>query len=128
MTQAEKWRLLVRILAVTVPLGTLVGLGLGWIIGGSGESVLPGAVIGFLIASGIISFDVSWALGLIPRGWREAPFLVVIVSRSLVWLTVIVVGISLPLLTVAGLPFDEVIDQTFAISVGSGAGCVRLIG
>ena len=43
----------------------------------------------------------------------------VLVTRSLVWLVVIVVGISLPLLTVAGLSFEDLVDQQFVISVGA---------
>ena len=118
MTEAEKWRTLARVLAVTVPLGALVGVGLGWLIGGdSGESMVAGALIGLLITAGIVSFDVSWGVGLIPRRWREAPFLVVLVTRSLVWLAVIVVGISLPLLTVAGLSLADLVDRQFVISV-----------
>ncbi|MGI9666532.1 MAG: adenylate/guanylate cyclase domain-containing protein [Acidimicrobiia bacterium] len=117
MTNSEKWSTLLRILAVMVPIGMAIGLVLGWILGGIGVSLVAGALIGFLITGGIVGFDVSWELGLIPRGWREAPFVVVIVSRSLVWLAIIVLGISLPLITVAGLSWDEVVDQTFAISV-----------
>jgi len=113
MTKAEKWRILARIIAVSVPTGSLIGLGLGWLIGGTGESMVAGAVIGLLISAGIVSFDVTWALGLIPRRWREAPFLVVLITRSLVWLAVIVLGIGLPLFTVAGLSFSDVVDQTF---------------
>lgn len=117
MTDAEKWRTLVRVLSVTVPIGTLIGLGLGWVIGGAGASMVAGAVVGLLVTSGMITFDVSWVVGLIPRGWRESPFLVVIVTRSLVWLTIIVIGISLPLLTVGGLSFEDLVDQQFVISV-----------
>ncbi len=119
MTQAEKWRTLTQVLAVTVPIGTLIGLGLGWLIGGAGASTAAGALIGLLVTAGIVAFDVSWAIGLIPRQWREAPFLVVIVTRSLVWLAVIVVGISLPLLTVAGLSFADLVDQQFVITVAA---------
>ena len=117
MTEAEKWRILAQVLAVTVPIGMLIGLGLGWLIGGSGESMAAGSLIGLLVTAGIVSFDVSWAVGLIPRRWRESPFLVVLLSRSLVWLTVIVVGIGLPLLTVAGVSFGDLVDQQFVVSV-----------
>ena len=86
MTQAEKWRTLGRALAVTVPLGALIGFGLGLLLGGAGASAAAGAVIGLLITAGMVTFNVSWAVGLIPRGWRESPFLVVLVTRSLVWL------------------------------------------
>ena len=83
MTEAEKWRTLAQVLAVTVPLGTLIGLGLGWLIGGAGASMAAGAVIGLLVTAGFVAFDVSWTVGLIPRSWRESPFLVVLVTRSL---------------------------------------------
>ncbi len=119
MTEAEKWRTLAQVLAVTVPIGTLIGFGLGWLIGGAGASMAAGAVIGLLITAGMVLFDVSWTVGLIPRGWRESPFLVVLVTRSLVWLVVIVVGVSLPLLTVAGLSFEDLVDQQFVISVAA---------
>ncbi len=118
MTEAEKWRILAQVLAVTVPMGTLIGLGLGWLIGGdSGESMAAGALIGLLVTAGIVTFDVSWVIGLIPRGWRESPFLVVLVTRSLVWLAIIVVGIGLPLLTVAGLSLADLVDEQFATVV-----------
>lgn len=117
MTKAEKWRTLARVVAVTIPIGTLIGLGLGRLIGGTGASTAAGALIGLLITAGIVTFDVSWALGLISRRWRESPFLVVLVTRSLVWLAVIVVGIALPLLTVVGLSFEDVVDQQFVATV-----------
>ena len=117
MTRSEKWRILLRVLAIVVPLASLIGVLLGWIISGTGASIVAGAVIGFLVSLGIVAFDVSWALGLIPRGWREAPFLVVILSRSLVWLTVIVVGISVPLLIIAGVSMSDLVDAQFRTSV-----------
>ena len=58
MTEAEKWRILAQVLAVTVPMGTLIGLGLGWLIGGdSGESMAAGALIGLLVTAGIVTFN-----------------------------------------------------------------------
>lgn len=117
MTEAEKWRILAKVLAITVPLGILIGLALGRLIGGPGPSMAAGAVIGLVVSAGIVSFDASWALGLIPRGWREAPFLVVLVTRSLVWLAIIVVGISLPLLTIGQLSPADLFDPQFVISV-----------
>ena len=84
---------------------------------GAGASAIAGAVIGSSITAGIVGFNVSWAVELIPRAWREAPFLVVVLTRSLVWLMAIIVGISLPLLTVAGLSLAELVDQQFVISV-----------
>jgi len=119
MTEAEKWRTLAQVLGITVPIGTLIGLGIGWLIGGAGASMAAGSAIGLFVTAGIVSFDVSWAVGLIPRRWRESPFLVVLITRSLVWLTVIVVGISLPLLTVAGVSFADLVDQQFVISIGA---------
>lgn len=117
MTETDKWRVMARVLVVTVPLGGLIGIGLGWLIAASGRGMAAGAMIGVLIAAGIISFDVSWTLGLIPRRWREAPFLVVMITRSLVWLAVIVLGISLPQLIVAGVPFAEMVDSQYVVMV-----------
>jgi adenylate cyclase len=119
VTDAEKWRNLAQVLAVTVPVGTLIGSGLGWLTGGVGASMAAGAAIGLLITAGIGTFNVSWSVGLIPRRWREAPFIVVLVTRSLAWLVVIVVSVSLPLLTVAGLSFADLVDPQFVISVAA---------
>ena len=126
MTEAEKWRALAQVLAVTVPVGTLIGFGLGWLIGGAGASMAAGAVIGLLITAGIGAFNVSWAVGLITRRWRESSFLTVLVTRSLVWLVVIVLGVSLPLLTVAGLSLGDLVDQQFVISVTASFGAALL--
>jgi len=117
VTDAEKWRTLARILAVTVPVGTLIGFVLGWLIGGAGASMVAGALIGLLISAGLGTFNVGWSVGLIPRRWREAPFLVVLVTRSLVWLGVIVLAVSLPLLAVAGVSLEDLVDLQFVISV-----------
>lgn len=117
MKKAEKWRILGRVLASTVPFGALIGLILGWFIGGAGAPMATGALTGVFISFGFVTFDVSWALGIIPRGWREAPFLVVLVSRSVIWLAIIVVGISVPLLTLTDLSRAELFDQTFTIVV-----------
>jgi adenylate cyclase len=119
VTQAEKWRTLAQVLAVTVPAGAVIGSGLGWLIGGAGASAVAGAVIGLLITAGIVGFNVSWTVGLISRRWREAPFLVVLLTRSIVWLVVIVVGVSLPLLTIAGLSIAELVDEQFVISIAA---------
>jgi adenylate cyclase len=117
MTKAEQWRILAKVLAFTVPMGTLIGLLLGWAIGGPGTPMATGALTGAFITVGFVGFDASWAIGLIPRGWREAPFLVVLITRSVVWLAIIVVGISVPLLTLTDLSFVELFDQTFIIAV-----------
>jgi adenylate cyclase len=127
VTETEKWRTLTRVLAVTVPIGALIGLGLGWFIGGAGVSILAGAIIGLLITAGIVTFNVSWTVGLIPRGWREAPFLVVLITRSLVWLTVIVVGVSVPLLTIAGVSVSDLVDPGFVISIAASFGAALLV-
>jgi adenylate cyclase len=119
VTEAEKWRTLAQVLAVTVPMGTLIGFGLGWLIGGAGASMAAGAVIGLLITAGMVTFNVSWAVGLVSRRWRESPFLVVLVTRSLVWLAVILVGVSLPLLTIAGVSMTDLVDEQFVISVAA---------
>jgi len=66
----------------------------------------------------MVSFEVSWAVELIPRRWREAPFLVVLTTRSLVWLAIIVIGISVPLLTINQTPLSELTDPPVALSVG----------
>lgn len=117
MTKEEKWKVLGKVLAFTVPVGTLIGLALGWFIGEAGTPMATGALTGFFITVGFVTFDVSWAIGLIPRGWREAPFLVVILSRSVIWLAIIVVGITLPLLALTDLSLTELFDQTFTIVV-----------
>jgi adenylate cyclase len=127
VTEAEKWRTLARVLAVTVPVGILIGAGLGWFIGGAGASVAAGAVIGLLITAGMVAFNVSWAVGLIPRRWRESSFLVVLVTRSLVWLVIIIVGVSLPLLTVAGLSLADLVDLQFVVSVTASFGAALLV-
>lgn len=107
-----------RVVAVVAPSGALIGLALGYVLGdGSARSVLTGALIGLLITAGMVALHVGWAIGLIPRAWREAPFLVVLVTRSLAWLGIIVMAIAVPLLTVGGVPWGELADPGFAWSV-----------
>ncbi len=118
MTSSEQWRIVVRVVAVIAPLGALVGMIPGYLLGdGSTRSVLTGALIGFLINLGMVTFHVGWAVGLIPRAWREAPFLVVLVTRSLVWLAIIVVAIAVPLVTVGGVAWADLADAGFAWAV-----------
>lgn len=117
MTRTEKRRILATVLAITVPPGTLIGGGIGWLIDGTAEAFVSGLATGFLVTLGIVSFDVSWVIGLIPRRWREAPFLVVLITRSLVWLGIIVVALSLPRLLMTDLTLEELLDQQFLISV-----------
>ncbi|HEX2767055.1 MAG TPA: adenylate/guanylate cyclase domain-containing protein [Candidatus Limnocylindria bacterium] len=127
MTTAEKWRALARILAITVPIGGVIGAVLGWLIGRSVSSAAAGAVIGVLVTAGIVGFNVAWEAGLISRRWREAPFLVVLLTRSLVWLAVIVVGVSVPLLTIGGLSTADLVDQGFVISITASFGAALLV-
>ena len=109
---------MVRVIAVVAPLGALIGLVPGYVFGdGTTRSIVTGALIGFLIAAGMVAFDVAWAVGLIPRGWREAPFLVVLITRSLAWLAIIVATITVPLLTVGGVSWSELVDPGLAWSV-----------
>ncbi len=107
-----------RVVAVVVPLGALIGTIPGYFLGdGTARSVVTGALIGALVSGGMVTFEVAWAVGLIPREWREAPFLVVLITRSLAWLAIIVTAIAVPLLTVGGVPWDDLVDPGFAWSV-----------
>ncbi len=118
MTRAEKWRTVIRVVAAMAPLGALVGLVPGYFLSdGDTRSIVAGGLIGLFVAAGMVAFSVSWAVGLISRRWQEAPFLVVLVTRSLAWLVIIVVGISVPLLTVAQVPLSDLVDPSFVISV-----------
>ncbi len=118
MTRAEKWRTVIRVAAAMAPLGALVGLVPGYLLSdGDTRSIVAGGLIGLLIAVGMVAFAVSWAVGLVSRRWQEAPFLAVLVTRSLAWLVIIVVGISVPLLTVAQTPLSDLVDPSVALSV-----------
>ncbi len=118
VTRSEQWQIMARVLAAVTPLGALIGLIPGYFLGdGTTRSIVTGALIGFLIAAGMVAFDVGWAVGLIPRGWREAPFLVVLVTRSLAWLAIIVTTIAVPLLTIGGVAWNELVDPGLAWSV-----------
>ena len=119
MTNAEKWHTVRRMVAIMAPLGALVGLILNVVGGGGGRSMISGGLIGLLISIGMVAFEVAWAVELIPRRWREAPFLVVLATRSLVWLGVIVVGIGLPLLVVNRTPVEDLTTATTALSIGA---------
>ena len=118
MTTSEQWWIVVRVAAGVAPLGALIGMIPGYVLGdGSTRSIVTGALIGALVSGGMVVFEVAWAVGLIPRGWREAPFLVVLITRSLAWLAIIVAGIAVPLLTVGGVPWGDLADPGFAWSV-----------
>lgn len=118
MTRTEKWRTVGKITAMLAPIGALVGLIPGLFLGDDGpRSVVAGAVIGFLISAGMVAFEVAWGVGLVPRRWREASFLFVLVTRSLVWLTIIVVGIAVPLLLVEDVAISELPTATIGWSI-----------
>ncbi|MCP3977175.1 MAG: hypothetical protein GY720_22020, partial [bacterium] len=77
MTRTEKWLTVTRVVAITAPLGVMVGL-VPNVLGNDGiRSIVAGGLIGLVITVGMVSFEVSWVVELIPRRWREAPFLVV---------------------------------------------------
>ena len=118
MTRAEKWHTVMRVVAITAPFGVLVGVVPNVLGNDDTRSIVAGGLIGLLITVGMVSFEVSWAVELIPRRWREAPFLVVLITRSLVWLAVIVIGISVPLLTVDQAEPNELTNPTVALAVG----------
>lgn len=106
-------------MAIIAPLGAVIGSIPGYFLGdGSTRSLITGALIGLLVTTGMGTFHVAWSIGLIPRAWREAPFLVVLLTRSLAWLAVIVVSIAIPLLTVGGETWTGLVDTGFGVSVG----------
>lgn len=118
MTRADKWRAVVRVVAITAPFGALVGV-VPNVLGDDGaRSIAAGGLIGLLITVGMVSFEVSWAIELVPRRWREASFLVVLTTRSLLWLAIIGIGISVPLLTVNQTSLSDLIEPRLAVSVG----------
>lgn len=120
MTRGEKWQTVIRVVAMTAPFGIVVGL-VPNLLGNEGTSaIVAGGLIGLLITIGMVAFEVSWTVELIPRGWREASFLAILISRSLVWLTIIVVGISVPLLTIGQNRLNELATPTTGIAVGIG--------
>ncbi len=118
MTRAEKWRTVGQVVAIFAPLCAVGGLVPGYFLGDGGiRSIVAGSLISLLIAAGMVTFEVSWTIGLVPRQWREAPFLVVLVTRSLVWLLIIVVGIGVPLLTVAEVSAADLFGRVVVLSV-----------
>jgi len=118
MTRSEQWRLVLTLSGGLAPLAALLGLIPGYFLGdGSLPAALSGALIGFLIGAGMVSFQVSWGVGLIARRIREAPFLVVLLTKSLAWLVIIFFGLSVPLLTIGGVPLDELATPSFVISI-----------
>lgn len=120
MTAAEKWRLVWKIVATVTPISALIGMVLGYFLGeNNAASILAGGVIGALLSLEMTSFEVAWAVGLLPRGWREAPFLVVLFTRSLTWLFMIVVGIGIPLLLIARVSPDELVSGQFGWTVAA---------
>ncbi len=77
-----------------------------------------GALIGFLIAAGMVAFEVSWWVGIIGQRIREASFVSVLMTQSLTWLLIIVVGISLPMVVVGSVLPGELLATPFLVSVG----------
>ena len=118
MTRAEKWQTVARVVGITAPFGVAVGVVLNIFGNDGGRSIAVGGVIGLLITVGMVSFEVSWAVDLIPRQWKEAPFLVILITRSLVWLAIILIGISVPLLGFGEAELGELREPTVALSVG----------
>ena len=117
MTRSEKRRIVARVTAIIAPIGAL-GFIPGYFIGGRDvSSALAGALIGFLIAGGMAAFETSWALGLLPRSWKEGRFLVVMIIKSLAWLFIIVVGLAVPLLTIEGLSGPELTQPEVWLSI-----------
>lgn len=118
MTRAEKWQTVARVVAITAPFGVIVGVVLNLPGNDGGRSLAAGGLIGLLITVGMVSFEVSWAVDLIPRRWKEASFLMILVTRSLVWLAIIVIGISVPLLAFNEAELKDLREPTVALSVG----------
>ena len=103
---------------MVAPIGAIIGLIPGFFLGdGSARSIVTGAAIGFVIGFGMAAFDTAWAVGIIPRAWTEAPFLVVLITRSLSWLVIIVVGIVVPLLTIGQVPVEELTTPEVIVSI-----------
>jgi len=118
MTRTEQWRLVLTLSAGLAPLAALMGLIPGYFLGdGSLLAVLSGGLIGFLIGTGMGSFQVSWGVGLIARRIREAPFLAVLLTKSVAWLVIIFLGLSIPLLTIGNVPIKELAAPSFIISI-----------
>ena len=118
MTRAEQWRTVLKMSAILAPFAALLGMVPGYFLGGgAAAAMITGALIGILIGAGMVSLEVAWGVGLIPRAWREAPFLVVLLSKSLVWLAIICVGIAVPLLVVAEVPPGELVNTSFIVSI-----------
>lgn len=119
MTRAEQWRTVARFTGILGPLAALVGIVPGYFLGdGSAASIGTGALIGFLIGTGMVAFEVSWGVGLISRSIREAPFLAVIAAKSVSWLAIIVIGLAFPIVIIAGEAPTELLTPSFAVSIG----------
>jgi adenylate cyclase len=117
MTRSEQWRLVLSLALGLCPLAALIGLVPGYFLGdGNLRTMITGGFIGLLIGLGMVAFQVSWGVGLIPNRIREAPFLVVLFTVSFAWLVIIVVGLTIPLVTVGGVPFGELTDTSFLVS------------
>jgi len=118
MNRTEQWRAVLLFTGALAPVAAIVGIIPGYFLGdGSAMSMLTGALIGLLIGTGMVGFQVSWGVGLIARRLREAPFLVVLAVKTFAWLAIIVVGLAIPLFAVARAPLSEVIAPSFAYSI-----------
>jgi len=118
MTQAERWRTVGLFTGILGPLAALLGIIPGYFLGdGSLASIATGALIGFLIGTGMVGFEVAWGVGLIARRIREAPFLGVIAAKSVAWLAIIVIGLAFPVIVIAGEPVSEMLEPSFVVSI-----------
>ncbi len=114
-------RLALRPIANATSLAALFGLAAGYFLGGGEISgVVVGGIIGLVIGAGMSSFEIIWTMGLLGRGVREAPFLVVVLIKSTAWITILLLGISLPLILLTDQSLAEVLDRGFAISAVGG--------
>ena len=119
MTRSEQWRLVFVLAGGLAPVAALVGLVPGYFLGdGSVQAVLVGGLIGLLIGVGMVSFQVSWGVGLISRRIREAPFLVVLLTKSVAWLAIIFVGLSVPPVVFGGVSIGDLMAPSFLVSIG----------
>ena len=127
MATSEQRRIVAVLVLTLGPLSAISGTIPGYFLGDqslAGAGV--GALIGFLIGSGMVAFEVSWGVGLIGRRIREASFLRVVATKSLTWLAIIVIGLSVPMILVGGVPPSELFATTFLVSIGISFGIAMI--